>query len=91
MYSQGIEGVTNAEYLREKYPCYNYAIVFLESEDVNQRKLGYALLAPLFKTLPEEIRELVRYIWQNDREKNKLAYSFVKCCMKIFLKEDDCD
>lgn len=88
MYSQDIDGITNAEYLREKYPCYNYAIHFLESEEVSQRRLGYALLAPLFKTLPDEIKELIRYVWQNDKEKGKMPYTFVKCCMKIFLKED---
>ncbi|MHA1551998.1 MAG: hypothetical protein ACTSUP_01905 [Candidatus Heimdallarchaeaceae archaeon] len=88
MQSQDIEGISNAEYLREKYPCYNYAIHFLESEEITRRRLGYALLAPLFRTLPEEIKELIRYVWQNDTEKGKIPYSFVKCCKAIFMGEE---
>ena len=88
MQSQDIEGISNAEYLREKYPCYNYAIHFLESEEIARRRLGYSLLAPLFRTLPEEIKELIRYVWQNDTEKGKIPCSFVKCCKKNFMGED---
>jgi hypothetical protein len=88
MQTQDIGGVINTEYLRGKYPCYNYAIHFLESEEVTRRRLGYALLAPLFRTLPEDIKELIRYVWQNDTEKRKIPYSFVKCCEKIFMEEE---
>ena len=72
--------------LREKYPCYNYAILFLRSDDIHQRKIGYSLLAPLFNRLPGDLQEYVRYIWEIDTEKYKMPCSFVKCCEKIFVK-----
>ena len=88
MNSHDIEGVMDTQYLREKYPSYRYAIGCLDSEAISQRRLGYALLAPLFRTLPIEVKELIRLVWQNDPEKGKMPYTFVKCCKKIFFCED---
>ena len=72
--------------IKEKYPCYNYAILFLDADNINQRKIGYSLLAPLFKLLPKELQEYVKLIWEIDPEKRKMPYSFVKCCEKIFAE-----
>ncbi len=76
--------IIKAEEIKEMFPCYKYAVVFLEAEDIIQRKIGYSLLAPLYKLLPQELQEYVRYIWEVDTEKRKMPYSFVKCCEKIF-------
>ncbi|TFG08792.1 hypothetical protein EU534_02600 [Candidatus Heimdallarchaeota archaeon] len=78
--------IIQAETIKEKFPCYKYAVVFLESEDIIQRKIGYSLLAPLFKLLPKELQQYVSYIWEIDSEKRKMPYSFVKCCEKIFTE-----
>ena len=78
--------IVKADLIKEKFPCYKYAVVFLESDDIIQRKIGYSLLAPLFKLLPKELQEYVRYIWEIDAEKRKMPYSFVKCCEKIFAE-----
>ena len=75
-----------AEVIKEKFPCYKYAVVFLESNDIIQRKIGYSLLAPLYKLLPQELQEYIRYVWEIDSEKRKMLYSFVKCCEKIFTE-----
>jgi len=72
--------------IRGKYPSYNYAILFLDSDNISQRKIGYSLLAPLFKTLPRELQEYIRFIWEIDSEKFKMPRSFVKCCEKIFAE-----
>jgi hypothetical protein len=72
--------------IKEKYPSYNYAILFLDADNINQRKIGYSLLAPLFKLLPKELQEYVKFIWEIDPEKRKMPYSFVKCCEKIFAE-----
>jgi len=72
--------------IKEKYPSYSYAILFLDADNINQRKIGYSLLAPLFKLLPKELQEYVRYVWAIDSEKRKMPYSFVKCCEKIFAE-----
>ncbi len=72
--------------IREKYPCYSYAILFLDADNINQRKIGYSLLAPLFKLLPKELQEYVKFIWEIDSEKRKMPHSFVKCCEKIFAE-----
>ena len=70
--------------IREKYPCYSYAILFLKGDNIQQRKIGYSLLAPLFSQLPSELQEFVRFTWETDHEKYKMPRSFVKCCEKIF-------
>jgi hypothetical protein len=72
--------------IKEKYPSYSYAILFLDADNINQRKIGYSLLAPLFKLLPKELQEYVKFIWEIDPEKRKMPYSFVKCCEKIFAE-----
>ena len=72
--------------IKEKYPSYNYAILFLDADNINQRKIGYSLLAPLFKLLPKELQNYVRYVWEIDSEKRKMPYSFVKCCERIFAE-----
>ncbi len=72
--------------IKEKYPSYNYAILFLDADNINQRKIGYSLLAPLFKLLPKELQDYVRYVWEIDSEKRKMPYSFVKCCERIFAE-----
>ena len=87
MQTQGIGGANQAEVIREKYPCFKYAMHFIESEEIVQRRVGYSLLAPQFKTLPKEIQEYIRYIWQAETEKGKMPYSFVKCCEKIFMSQ----
>jgi hypothetical protein len=72
--------------IREKYPCYNYALLFLKGDTISQRKIGYSLLAPLFHQLPQELQEYIRLAWQVDPEKYKMPRSFVKCCEKIFVE-----
>ena len=72
--------------IREKYPSYYYAILFLDADNINQRKIGYSLLAPLFKLLPKELQEYIRFTWEIDSEKYKMPRSFVKCCEKIFAE-----
>jgi len=86
MKEEASQQIILAEIVKEKFPCYKYAVVFLESEDIIQRKIGYSLLAPLFKLLPKELQGYVRYIWEIDSEKRKMPYSFVKCCEKIFAE-----
>ena len=78
--------ILDADVIKERFPCYKYAVVFLEAEDIIQRKIGYSLLAPLFKLLPKELQEYVSYMWEIDPEKRKMPYSFVKCCEKIFIE-----
>ena len=73
--------------IQEKYPCYEYLIYFMQSEDFTLRKVGFSLVAPLFRQLPKEIQELVRYSWEIETEKGKFPYSFVKACKFIFSDE----
>lgn len=87
MTEEASKQIFRSEKIKEKYPCYQYAIIFLEADDIIKRKIGYSLLAPLFKELPKEIQEYTSYIWEIDREKWKLPYSFVKCCEKIFSQK----
>ena len=77
-----------SEVIADKYPGYKYAVHFLEHEDIIQRKVGYSLLAPLFRLLPNELQEYIRYVWQFDTEKSKMPYSFVKCYETIFMDNE---
>lgn len=77
--------------LIEKYPNYKYAIYFLESDDIFERKIGYSLFAPLFKLLPQELQDITCKVWINDNEKRKMPYSFVKHCEQIFNRQVDED
>ncbi|MCE7741605.1 MAG: hypothetical protein GOP50_04035 [Candidatus Heimdallarchaeota archaeon] len=86
MKEEASKQILESEVIKEKFPCYKYAVVFLEAEDIIQRKIGYSLLAPLFKLLPEELQEYISYMWEIDTEKRKMPYSFVKCCEKIFAE-----
>ena len=87
MQTEGVKCSYDASYIEEKYPCYRYAIHFIENEDIVQRKVGYSLLAPLFKILPNEVQEYIRYIWQIEQEKGRMPFTFVKCCEAIFMEE----
>ncbi len=78
-----------SEVIADKYPGYKYAVHFIEHEDIIQRKVGYSLLAPLFRLLPNELQEYIRYIWQFDTEKRTMPYSFVKCCEAIFMDNEN--
>ncbi|MHA2358129.1 MAG: hypothetical protein ACXABK_05125 [Candidatus Heimdallarchaeaceae archaeon] len=73
--------------IQEKYPCYEYLIYFIQSEEFTLRKVGFSLVAPLFKQLPIEIQEFVRFNWEIESEKGKFPYSFVKVCNTIFSEE----
>ena len=86
MKEEASKQILESEEIKDKFPCYKYAVVFLEAEDIIQRKIGYSLLAPLFKLLPKELQEYVSYMWEIDTEKRKMPYSFVKCCEKIFAE-----
>jgi hypothetical protein len=87
MQSRKLQGSVEATILREKYPGYSYALYFLESEDIIYRRVGYSLLAPLFKNLPYELREYICFMWQIETEKGRLNLKFVKCCNEIFSME----
>ena len=89
MQEESAKQVFDSNELGEKYPGYKYAVYFIEHEDIVQRKVGYSLLAPLFRLLPKELQEYIRYIWQIDTEKRKMPFSFVKCCNNIFMETDE--
>ena len=84
MQSEKLQGFIESTILKEKYPGYNYALYLLEADDIVYRKIGYSLLAPLFKKLPKDLQEHVRFVWQIETEKGKLNLKFVKCCNEIF-------
>lgn len=89
MQSKETEGILSSEVIREKYPCYSYAVYFLEQDDIMQRKVGYSLLAPLFRLLPKDLQEYIKYIWQIEGEKHRMPFSFVKCCNQIFIEGEN--
>ncbi|MHA1953786.1 MAG: hypothetical protein ACW96U_07565 [Candidatus Heimdallarchaeaceae archaeon] len=87
MQSEKLQGLVESTILKVKYPGYNYALYFLESEDIVHRRIGYSLLAPLFKNLPKDLQEYICYMWQIETEKGKLNFKFAKCCYDIFSME----
>ena len=88
MEEESAKQVYESSTIRQKYPCYNYAIRFIEADTIAERKIGYSLLAPIFQRLPIDLQEYIRYIWEIDSEKRRMPYKFVKCCEKIFVGEN---
>ncbi|MCG3221119.1 MAG: hypothetical protein H7641_07025 [Candidatus Heimdallarchaeota archaeon] len=87
MQSEKLQGLVESKILKEKYPGYNYALYFLEAEGIIHRRIGYSLLAPIFKNLPRDLQEHICFMWQIETEKGKLNFKFVKCCNEIFSLE----
>jgi len=88
MQTNDLKGISETlNIIQEKYPCYNYLIYFMQSEDFTLRRVGFSLVAPLFKLLPKEIQEYVRFAWEIETKKGKFPYSFVKACNSIFFEE----
>ena len=87
MQSEKLQVSVKSAILKEKYPGYNYALYFLEADNIIHRRIGYSLLAPLFKNLPNDLQEYICFMWQIETEKGKLNFKFVKCCNEIFSME----
>ncbi|MHA1115327.1 MAG: hypothetical protein ACTSRR_01055 [Candidatus Heimdallarchaeaceae archaeon] len=63
---------------------YQVILTYLETNDAEKRRIGYALSIPKFDELPDGLKEIVRQKWFSEQKKESFEKEFRALCDKIF-------
>ncbi|UJG42943.1 MAG: hypothetical protein K9W46_11260 [Candidatus Heimdallarchaeum endolithica] len=63
---------------------YQVILTYLETNDAEKRRIGYALSIPKFDELPDGLKEIVRQKWFSEQKKENFEKEFCDLCDKVF-------
>ncbi|UJG40230.1 MAG: hypothetical protein K9W45_10360 [Candidatus Heimdallarchaeum aukensis] len=63
---------------------YQVILTYLETNDAEKRRIGYALSIPKFDELPDGLKEIVRQKWFSEQKKENFEKEFCALCDKVF-------
>lgn len=64
---------------------YQVILTYLETNDAEKRRIGYALSIPKFDELPDGLKEIVRQKWFSEQKKKTLKKNFALYVTKFFV------
>lgn len=84
MITTGKKRKHNSTELHDKYPHLSRALNLLESQKIQERMMGYALVTTCFHLCPKEVKDFIRKKWDLEEVTKGIKKEFVEYCVKKF-------
>jgi len=71
-----------------RIPHEKRALNLLESSEIRERMMGYALLTTCYRLCSPDIRDYIKTKWNKEKDLNIFNKAFLNHCRKIFSVRD---